>query len=426
LKLKQKFIILTALIIACTLTISYLTSFPFLFFVNANTNNVYEKFFSQFTSVIPPSSSSLPSNDDKENNVSNIITEHKIAPEFEKTSDGINAVNIDNGQPISMAGLKGKVVLVNFWTYSCINVLRTIPHLIDWNAKYGGDKGLVIVGVHTPEFEFEKNADFVKTSLQKYGIKYPVIQDNDHKTWDAYGNNYWPRMYLVDDKGFIRYDKIGEGDYNQTEQVIQSLLAERNSNQGIKNADNKNATVVLPYENKSQPNPENNIHNFLEQPVDFSKIKTPESYFGNQGSNSAVGNYGEGFEPGQIVTYSLPSNISNSTTIEPNTIYLEGKWKNNHDNLELQSDTGRIVLIYSAQYVNLVAGGTGQAAVFEDGSFLPNNYRGVDTKNDSQFVIDYPRLYNIVNHHSYGNESFHSLVIDIKGKGFQAYVFTFG
>jgi hypothetical protein len=268
--------------------------------------------------------------------------------------------------------------------------------------------------------------------LQKYGIKYPVIQDNDYKIWNAYGNNYWPRMYLVDDKGAIRYDKVGEGDYNQTEKAIQSLLAERNSsNQGIKNADINSTTV--PLDNKSPFNSANNINkdiisNFLKQPVDFSKIKTPELYFGNQGSNSAVGNSeGGDFEPGQIVTYNLPPSVSNSS-IEPNTIYLEGKWKNNRDNLELQSDTGRIVLIYSAQYVNLIAGGTGQAIVYEDNSLLSNHSKGVDTanKNDSKFVIDYPRLYNIVNHQSYDNEGFHSLVIDVKGKGFQAYVFTFG
>ncbi len=94
------------------------------------------------------------------------------------------------------------MVLVNFWTYSCINVLRTVPHIIEWNAKYA-DKGLVIVGVHTPEFEFEKNIHNVKASLQKYGIKYPVIQDNDYKIWNAYENNYWPRMYLVDPQGYI-------------------------------------------------------------------------------------------------------------------------------------------------------------------------------------------------------------------------------
>lgn len=349
------------------------------------------------------------------------FSQSKIAPEFEKTGESIKNINSinNNGQPLTMAGLKGKVVLVNFWTYSCINVLRTLSHLIDWNTKYA-DKGLVIVGVHTPEFGFEKNTDFVKASLQKYGIKYPVIPDNDYKIWNAYGNNYWPRMYLIDDQGLIRYDKIGEGDYNQTEKVIHSLLSERNSNKEIKNIDNRNTT--LPYENKSQFNSTNNIRNFLEQPVDFSKIKTPELYFGNQGSNSAIGN-SDGIQPGQIVTYTT-SSISNSS-IQPNTIYLEGKWKNNHDNVELQSDTGRIVLIYSAKSVNLVAGGTGQGIVYKDNSLLPNYSKGVDTKNDSKFIIDYPRLYNIVNHPSYDN-NFHLLIIDVKGKGFQAYVFTFG
>jgi len=357
------------------------------------------------------------------------FSQSKIAPELEKTGESI--ININNNsqqQPLTMADLKGKVVLVNFWTYSCINVLRTLPHLIDWNAKYGGDKGLVIVGVHTPEFGFEKNTDFVKLSLQKYGIKYPVIQDNDYKIWNAYGNNYWPRMYLVDDKGVIRYDKVGEGEYNQTEKEIQSLLAERNSgNKAVQNIDNRNSTLIS-YENKSQFNSTNNsIRSFLEQPVDFSKIKTPELYFGNQGSNSAVGNSEGAFEPGQIVTYNLPPTSISNSSIQPNTIYLQGKWKNNHDNLELQSDTGRIVLNYSAQYVNLVAGGTGQGIVHEDNALLSNHSKGVDTaNNDSKFVIDYPRLYNIVNHQSYDDEDFHSLVIDVKGKGFQAYAFTFG
>ena len=363
------------------------------------------------------------------------FSQSKIAPELEKTGESI--ININNNsqqQPLTMADLKGKVVLVNFWTYSCINVLRTLPHLIDWNAKYGGDKGLVIVGVHTPEFGFEKNTDFVKTSLQKYGIKYPVIQDNDYKIWNAYGNNYWPRMYLVDDKGVIRYDKVGEGEYNQTEKEIQSLLAERNSNSnnGIKYIDNRNTSFSLDNKksqfNSTSNNNNNDISNFLKQPVDFSKIKTQEMYFGNQGSNSAAGNSGGVFEPGQIVTYNLPPTSISNSTIEPNTIYLEGKWKNNPDNLELQSDTGRIVLNYSAQYVNLVAGGTGQGIVHEDNALLSNHSKGVDTanKNDSQFVIDYPRLYNIVNHQSYDDEDFHSLVIDVKGKGFQAYAFTFG
>jgi thiol-disulfide isomerase/thioredoxin len=344
----------------------------------------------------------------------------KQAPEFNKTGSSVNINN--NSQPLTMAGLKGKVVLVNFWTYSCINVLRTLPYLIDWNAKYA-DKGLVTVGVHAPEFEFEKNTDNVKNALQRYDIEYPVIQDNDHKIWNAYGNNYWPRMYLVDDKGFIRYDKIGEGDYNQTEKVIQSLLSERNANKGIKNVD---FNSTFPYENKSQSNSKNNISNFLAQSVDHSKIKTPELYFGDQYSTSSLGNP-QGFRLGQTVTYSLPSYNS---TIKPNAIYLEGQWANNGDNVELQSDTGRILLNYHAKAVNLVAGdgdgdGKIQGKVYDDNSLLSSISKGVDTKNESKFTIDGPRLYNIVNHPSYSGVA-HSLLIDIKGKGFQAYAFTFG
>ncbi len=258
----------------------------------------------------------------------------------------------------------------------------------------------------------------VKAAVQKYGIKYPVLQDNDYKTWNAFGNSYWPRMYLVDAQGYIRHDKIGEGDYNQTENAIQSLLFERNSNKGIKNI---GMNTTFSYDNKTPLlNSTNNIRSFLDQEVDFSKIKTPELYFGNQSSRSSIGN-AEVFHPGQSITYTIPS--SNST-LKPNTIYLEGKWKNNHDNVELQSDTGRIILNYSTKSVNLVAGGAGQGIVYEDNTLLSPNSQGVDTKNDSKFTIDYPRLYNIINHQSY--DGVHSLIIDVKGKGFQAYVFTFG
>ncbi len=384
-----------------------MTYSAFLFPVNADTNSDRK--------ILPKYATLIPQIDEKK--VSGNKSQYKIAPEFEKSNEGIDIININDGKPLTMASLKGKVVLVNFWTYSCINVLRTVPHILDWNTKYA-DNGLVIVGVHTPEFEFEKNTDYVNTSLQKYGIKYPVIQDNDHKIWNAYENNYWPRMYIVDPQGYIVYNKIGEGDYNQTEKVIQSLLAERNGNKEIENID---LNTTFPYDKKSQFNSTNNINNFLKQPVEFSKIKTPELYFGNQGSNSAIGN-SEGVHPGQTVTYTIPS-LNGS--IKPNTIYLEGKWKINHDNVELQNDSGRIGLLYSAKSVNLVAGGKGQGIVNEDNSLLSNYSRGVDTKNDSQFVIDYPRLYNIVNHQSY-EDDFHSLIIDVKGKGFQAYVFTFG
>jgi thiol-disulfide isomerase/thioredoxin len=126
---------------------------------------------------------------------------------------------------IKITDLRGKVVLVHFWTYTCINCIHTIPYLNDWYQKYS-NKGLVIVSIHRPEFEFEKNIDNVKAAVQQYEIKYPVLQDNNYGTWDAYGNLYWPRDYLIDNQGLIRYNHVGEGGYDQTEKTIQSLLAE--------------------------------------------------------------------------------------------------------------------------------------------------------------------------------------------------------
>ncbi len=353
----------------------------------------------------------------------------KMAPEFHKIGESINT---NDSIPITIASLKGKVVLINFWTYSCINVLRTLPYLIDWDAKYS-DSGLVIVGVHSPEFDFEKNADNVKYAVQRYGIKYPVLQDNVHGTWNAYENNYWPRMYLVDAQGYIRYDKIGEGTYDHTEKVIQSLLNERNADKDIKNADNN----IYSYNNNSnivKNTSKSNVNSFLSQPVDFSKIKTPELYFGNQSSRSAIGNP-EGLHSGQAINYFLPSSSSSTSNsnVKPNIIYLEGQWKSNPDNVELVSNTGRILLNYSAKSVNIVAGinssdnsqNQNQVTVYENNSLILGNSKGIDIGNNSEFTIDEPRLYNIVDQQSYSSDN-HTLLVDIKGKGIQAYVFTFG
>ncbi|HYX56068.1 MAG TPA: thioredoxin family protein, partial [Nitrososphaeraceae archaeon] len=182
-------------------------------------------------------------------------SQFKKAPDFAKITGYINT------EPINIKDLKGKVVLVDFWTYSCINCIRTIPYLVDWNEKYA-DKGLVIVGIHSPEFEFEKNIDNVKAAVQKYGIKYPVLQDNDKGTWDAYQNRYWPRKYLIDNEGYIRYDHIGEGGYTEIEKVIQSLLTERAAQAGISEI---NLNI-----NKNTTTPKN------VQTVDFAKVNTPE------------------------------------------------------------------------------------------------------------------------------------------------------
>jgi thiol-disulfide isomerase/thioredoxin len=146
-------------------------------------------------------------------------SEFKKAPDFSKITGYINT------DPVKLGDLNGKVVLVHFWTYTCINCMHTIPYLNKWYENYA-DKGLVIIGIHTPEFEFEKDTDNVKQAVKDYQIEYPVLQDNNYATWKAYQNKYWPRDYLIDTQGFIRYDHIGEGGYDETEKAIQSLLAE--------------------------------------------------------------------------------------------------------------------------------------------------------------------------------------------------------
>ena len=325
-------------------------------------------------------------------------SQFKKAKDFSKISEYINT------KPISFDDLKDKVVLVDFWTYSCINCIRTIPHLNEWYDKYS-DKGLVIVGIHTPEFEFEKNPENVKSAVQKFGIKYPVLQDNDKETWNEYENRYWPRKYVVDDEGYIRYDHIGEGAYQETEKVIQSLLTERAAHLGIKNI-NLNSSESI-----------DNSSKFEYRDINFSKIQSPELYFGYEFARTPLGN-NEGFKPDQSVHYILPENIA----IKPNMIYLEGKWKNNLDNMELQSNNGSIILKYNSKSVNIVAGGNGNFTVKQDGNLIKNDL-SKDSSADGKFMIDDKRLYNLVTNKDYGK---HTIEIDVKGEGFQIYTFTFG
>ncbi len=326
------------------------------------------------------------------------------APDLTQIAGYINTPN--NNQPIHLADYKGKVVLVDFWTYSCINCIRTIPYLNDWYSKYA-DKGFVIIGVHSPEFEFEKNYDNVKTAVQKFGIMYPIVLDNNLGTWNAYGNQYWPRHYLIDAQGYIREDHIGEGGYAETEKTIQSLLAERAALDGFKQ---------ISFSTKTAPtiNPKS-LHY-----IDLSKQTTPEIYLGYNYARSPLGN-SQNFEPEQTVTYTIPSN----TNLQPNIVYLDGQWKNNRDNIELQGNSGSIILTYYAKAINIVASGKGQTGIVtEDGnSKIPIKSIGTDLNKDGKFILNGQKLYNLALHDSYG---VHSIIINVKGKGFQLYTFTFG
>jgi len=325
------------------------------------------------------------------------------APEFVQIGGYINT---PNNSPLTLSSLRGKVVLVDFWTYSCINCIRTLPHINDWYQKYA-DKGLVIVGVHSPEFEFEKNYDNVKAAVQRLGITYPVLLDSAHGTWDAYGNQYWPRDYLIDTDGYIRHDHIGEGGYDQIEKAIQSLLAERAALVGAKEISFSTKPAII------KPG--------SLQSVDLTKGTTPEIYLGYDKARAPFGNP-EGFKPDQTVSYSIPSN----TNFKPDVVYLQGNWKNNPDNMELQSDAGRVVLTYYAKSVNIVAGGKGGGVVSNDGGgalAASSKALGVDLSQDGSFRIDGQRLYNLSMHNDYNA---HSIIIDVTGKGFQLYTFTFG
>jgi thiol-disulfide isomerase/thioredoxin len=346
-------------------------------------------------------------------------SQFKKAPEFAQISGYINTPN--NNSPITLSSLKGKVVLVYIWTYTCINSIRPMPYIDDWNQKYS-DKGLVTVGVHSPEFEFEKNHANVKDAVKRFGITYPVIIDSDHGTWNAYENNYWPRFYLIDTQGYIRYDHIGEGDYNQIEKAIQSLVAERAFLMGAKEISfNKKPTTLI--------NPASLYY------VDLGQRITPEIYVGYNTARTPLGNP-EGFKPDQTVSYSIPSN----TNFKPSIVYLQGKWKNNPDSMELQSDTGRIALLYYAKSLNIIAGGKGEGTVSNNNddklgaggygqaagnstSNISDNSLGQDLSSDGSFRIDGQRLYNLAIHNNYAA---HYILIDIKGKGFQFYTFTFG
>ena len=323
-------------------------------------------------------------------------SQFKKAPEFEGIISYINS----NGTKLS--DLKGKVVLIDFWTYSCINCIRTLPYLVDWNQKYS-DKGLVIVGIHSPEFEFEKGIDNVKQAVMRFGIKYPVLLDNDKGTWNAFQNSYWPRKYLVDSEGFIRYDHIGEGGYVETENAIRNLLAERTGQQSISPTSVNKTNLSVPDS----------------QSIDFNQIKTPELYFGYQYARSQLGN-NEGFDPEKIVNYTLAS-----SKLKPNVIYLEGEWKNNADSMELAGKDGKIILEYSAKSINIVAGGEGDITVMEFGkdNQTSNPYSGNDLDSEGKLTIDGQRLYNIGSHQDYGN---HQIAIDVSGTGFRIYTFTFG
>lgn len=301
-----------------------------------------------------------------------------------------------NTTPFKLADLVGKkVVLLDFWTYSCINCIRTLPYLTAWYQKYQ-DQGLEIVGVHTPEFEFEKNYANVETAVQKYGIKYPVVLDSNYGTWQAYGNLYWPHEYLIDIAGYVVHDHIGEGDYDVTEAEIQKLLQQRNDVLGMNQA-TTSLGVVVPQ-------------------TDFSGIQSPETYFG-AAKNEFLANGNIGVLGDQL--------LQEPSSIDLNKLYLVGNWHFENEYATNLQAGAKIIFKYHSAKVFFV-GSASQSVnirVLEDGVPLTGANAGSDVLNGN-FSVQESRLYNVINNSNGSSE--HTLELIIDAPGLQAYTFTFG
>jgi len=306
---------------------------------------------------------------------------------------------INASSDFTLASLIGKkVILLDFWTYSCINCVRTIPYLNAWYQKYGGE-GLEIVGIHTPEFDFEKNLANVQTAVKDYGIQYPVVLDSDQGTWNAYGNLYWPHEYLIDMAGYIVHDHIGEGDYDTTEAEIQKLLAERATILGTDAAAIATSTVDI-------------------APSDLSDINSPETYFGAE-RNSFLAN-GIFFMNGNQ-TLVAPA----TSSIGLNKLYLGGVWNFGDQYATNLSAGATITYEYDAGDVYMVAAGAATGTVVEvlqDGQ--PIGAAAGSDVHDGKVVISSDRLYDLVKNPDGGGE--HTLQLIVNSPGLQAYTFTFG
>lgn len=316
------------------------------------------------------------------------------APELVSPDGFINT----GGQPVTISQFKGKkVVLIDIWTYSCINCQRTLPYLKAWYDKYH-DAGLEIIGVHTPEFAFEHVLANVQMAVNRFGIKYPVVLDNEYATWNAFGNQFWPRKYLIDIDGYIVYDHAGEGSYDEAEQAIQKALAERAARLG----------TVMP---TAAPTVPAGVVS-----VDESQLGSPETYFG-AARNEYLGNGTKGLAGVQTMT--LP------VSLNANTLYLGGAWNFTQEYAANTVSGAKIAFVYKAKNVYFVAASDKRVKikVTRDGGQSLGNARGADVDESGEATIQANRLYQLVGDSAYG---VHTLEIEVESPGLQAYTFTFG
>lgn len=327
-------------------------------------------------------------------------TQYPRAREIVNPSGFINSPIPDGtGQaPFTLSEFIGKkVILVDIWTYSCINCQRTLPYITAWHDKYEDD-GLLIVGIHTPEFEFEKVYENVQKAVKQFGIEYPVVLDNDYGTWNNYNNRYWPRKYLIDIDGYIVDDHIGEGGYEETERKIQELLQERAQRLGEESSVETSTVAVS-------------------ATTDPNKPRTPEIYFGAW-RNELWGN-GTAKKVGATPT-ELPK------VLLPNYFYLQGNWNIESEFAQANSAGDTIMLRYSGANVYMVAQ-SDMPTVVEvriDGKLVPQTMRGTSVGADGTFTVHESKLYHIMSDQNGWGE--HTIELIIKTPGLEAFTFTFG
>ncbi len=292
-----------------------------------------------------------------------------------------------NSPPLTAEGLRGKVVLVQFWTYSCVNWIRTLPYVRAWAEKYR-DKGLVVIGVHSPEFGFEHQLANVRWASGNLRVDYPVAMDNEFAIWRAFGNQYWPALYLIDGKGRVRHRHFGEGDYVQSERVIQDLLAEA----GARGVEENLVSVTTPG---------------AEAPADWDNLKSPETYLGTARSENRV---------------------SADARLRLNEWALKGKWTVGKQPAVLEEANGRIVYRFHARDLNLVMtpGAGGKPVRFRvllDGR-APGPSHGIDVDEQGNGAVGEPRMYQLIRQP--GPIADRQFEIEFLDPGVEVFVFTFG
>jgi thiol-disulfide isomerase/thioredoxin len=302
--------------------------------------------------------------------------------------------------PLTAAGLRGRVVLVNFWTYTCINWLRTLPYLRAWAERYS-DQGLTVVGVHTPEFDFEHDLDNLRREVTDLGVDFPVATDNDYAIWDAFDNHYWPAFYFADAQGQIRHHRFGEGDYAMSEMILQQLLAEAGSG----GSDQELSSVHI---------------RGVEVAADWDSLRSPENYLGYQRTDNFVSPNGAILDTSYA--YGAPPRLG------PNHWALAGDWTVRQGVIVLNQPGGRILYRFHARDLHLVMapatpGTPVRFRVLLDGQ-PPGDAHGGDIDDQGIGTLTDPRLYQLIRQP--GPISDRSFEITFLDPGVHAYSFTFG